>query len=100
MGGRLEQFKVEHNQLTGTISEAFSRMPKLRVLWLHHNQLTGTLPSNLGSSHSLVSVDTRYNTGLCGAFPQSLAVDWKWQWLHSQKVIQVRAAAPSSLCFF
>jgi hypothetical protein len=87
-GGKLEQFKIEHNGITGAIPSTFGGMPALHILWLHHNDLQGTLPGSLAQSHALLSLDVRFNPRLCGAMPPGLRIDWDWQWDHSVGVYQ------------
>ncbi len=77
-GGNLEQFKAEHNALTGAIPSAFGAMPALRILWLHHNDMSGPLPQALANSHSLLSLDVRFNARLCGNMPSGMRTDWDW----------------------
>ena len=36
-----------HNQLSGSIPKAISRLSALKILNLRHNKLTGTIPSEL-----------------------------------------------------
>ncbi len=104
-GGKLEQFKVEHNQLNGTLPGAFGAMPALRVLWAHHNNLAGSVPAQLARSQSLISLDLRFNARLCGALPPALRVpNWDWQWEHSTGVGQSwygfcdKAASENTAC--
>ena len=102
--GKLEQFKVEHNRFSGSVPAAFGSMPELHILWLHHNDLEGQLPSSLANSHSLLSLDVRYNARLCGPLPPGLHVDWDWQWDHSSGVDMAwygfcdKAAKENSAC--
>jgi hypothetical protein len=102
--GQLQQFKIEHNKITGRVPYAFGNMPALRILWLHHNDLEGQLPSSLANSHSLLSLDVRYNARLCGPLPQGLRIDWDWAWDHSTGVdtawygFCTKAAKENSAC--
>ena len=102
--GQLEQFKVEHNQISGRVPYAFGNMPALRILWLHHNDMEGQLPSSLANSHSLLSLDVRYNARMCGPMPQGLRIDWDWHWDHSTGVgtawygFCAKAAKENSAC--
>ena len=85
-GGRLAQFKVQHNAMSGTIPEVFGRMPNLHILWLSHNRFEGLLPADLSSSKSLISVDARFNSGLCGSVPAGYK-QWampNWEWLFNE----------------
>jgi len=102
--GKLEQFKLEHNGLNGSVPSAFGNMQALHILWLHHNDLSGQLPGSLANSHSLLSVDVRYNQRMCGPLPSGFNIDWDWQWDHSAGVAQSwygfcdKAAAENSAC--
>ena len=83
MGSHLMQFKVQQNQLSGTLPSGLGNMQNLKVLWLHHNPgLSGSLPADLASSKSLISLDVRENAKMCGDVPAGLKLadvptDWK-----------------------
>jgi Leucine-rich repeat (LRR) protein len=74
-GGNLLQFKVENNSLTGPLPVGLGNMTQLRVLWLANNNLQGTLPIDLAHSRSLISIDLRGNSRLCGLLPPGLHVE-------------------------
>ena len=104
-GGKLEQFKVQHNNITGSIPAAFGGMPNLHILWLHHNNMEGTLPASLANSPALLSLDVRFNPRMCGTVPPALHIpNWDWQWDHSQGVDESwygfcdKAATENSAC--
>jgi hypothetical protein len=82
---QLEEFKIQHNKITGPIPDFFGKMPNLRVIWLHHNDLSGQIPYEIGNSDSLVSFDVRYNPKLCGPLPKQLHVNWDRVWADTQK---------------
>lgn len=73
--GNIAQIKLESNQLTGPIPLGLGYLPQLRVMWLARNNLEGMLPQDLASTKSLISLDTRYNSRLCGALPPGLHVE-------------------------
>jgi hypothetical protein len=80
--GNLWQLKLEGNNFTGPIPLGLGSMPQLRVLWLSHNNLEGMLPLDLTHTRSLITLDVRYNSKLCGVLPPNLHVvpspDGEW----------------------
>ena len=81
--GNIWQIKLEQNALSGPIPLGLGYLPQLRVLWLAHNNLEGMLPQDLAATKSLISIDTRYNSRMCGPLPAGLHVervpDGNWQ---------------------
>ena len=53
LGRSVEWFEVSHNQLTGTIPDALTRLRRVKGFHVDTNLLTGTIPDSLRNMFSL-----------------------------------------------
>ncbi|CAL5332807.1 unnamed protein product [Camellia sinensis] len=60
-GGKLVNFTVNHNQLTGTIPQSLKNCSSLARACFDENQFIGNISEDLGASPNLVYIDLSYN---------------------------------------
>ncbi|XP_062231926.1 receptor-like protein kinase 5 [Phragmites australis] len=70
-GGNLTYLALDHNNFTGEIPAAVSKLKRLTYLALNENQLTGTIPPELGELTSLQTLKLEVNPFGAGILPQS-----------------------------
>ncbi|MED6128116.1 hypothetical protein PIB30_094584 [Stylosanthes scabra] len=67
-GDMITTVNLTSQNLTGTISDAFSKLTHLENLYLSGNHLTGSMPENLTTLHQLKNLDVS-NNNLSGKIP-------------------------------
>ncbi|GMP46019.1 hypothetical protein CsSME_00014336 [Camellia sinensis var. sinensis] len=60
-GGKLVNFTVNHNQLTGTIPQSLKNCSSLARARFDENQFIGNISEDLGAYPNLVYLDLSYN---------------------------------------
>jgi Leucine-rich repeat (LRR) protein len=71
LGVNLTYLALDHNNFTGTIPAAVSKLQNLTYLALNENQLTGMIPSELGELVGLETLKLESNPFDAGALPES-----------------------------
>ncbi|KAF8727321.1 hypothetical protein HU200_018923 [Digitaria exilis] len=70
-GNSLTYLALDHNNFTGAIPDAVSKLRNLTYLALNENQLTGTIPSGIGELVGLETLKLENNPFDAGVLPDS-----------------------------
>jgi kinase len=71
LGGSLTYLALDHNNFTGAIPAALSKLTNLTYLALNGNELTGTIPPELGELVNLETIKLENNLFGAGTLPES-----------------------------
>ena len=95
----LTDIDLDQNRFFGSISDSLGNSDQLRIFWARNNSLTGTIPSAVGQSWVLASVDVEfkpahwYHSRLCtklkahGTLPRKQYADWYDSDYHWQLIL-------------
>lgn len=70
---KLEEFRAEHNHLTGSIAPSIADFASIQAVTLKDNRIGGSLPDGFTSHETLVELDLSENA-LHGTLPPSIGV--------------------------
>lgn len=99
LASTLEELKLRHAEITGTLPPELGNMPRLRVLSLKGNQLSGTIPSTFAHGSTAAAIqqlDLQDNPGLIGPVPDfpTLYYTCCWcEWRHCGVYLQGTSVA-------
>lgn len=88
MSSTLEEIKLRHAGITGTLPPELGDMPRLRVLSLKGNRLSGTIPTSFANgavADVIQQLDLQDNPGIIGPPPEFRPLRYAccWcQWRH------------------
>lgn len=85
LAGTLEELKLRHADMTGTLPPELGDMPRLRVLSLKGNWLSGTIPKRLAEGPTagvIQQLDLQDNPNLVGAVPEFRELRYECCWCH------------------
>ncbi|PVH65836.1 hypothetical protein PAHAL_1G086500 [Panicum hallii] len=68
---RLEYLDIEHNNITGTLTEGIGNLINLEKFYMDRNTLTGMIPTSLGNLKKLSQLDLS-NNAFSGSIPVTL----------------------------
>ncbi|KAJ1263719.1 hypothetical protein BS78_09G207700 [Paspalum vaginatum] len=71
LGANLTYLALDHNNFTGAVPKALSKLGNLTYLALNENQLTGAVPPELGELVGLQTLKLEVNPFSAGALPDS-----------------------------
>ena len=85
LASTLEELKLRHAEITGTLPPELGNMPRLRVLSLKGNHLSGTIPTSFAHGSTAAAIqqlDLQDNPGLIGPVPNFPKLKYTCCWSH------------------
>ncbi|CAL4902188.1 unnamed protein product [Urochloa decumbens] len=94
--GKLRLLNFQTNSLTGEIPASIARLPSLMFLWLWKNNLSGKLPAELGNQTPVLRDIQIDGNNFVGPIPEGIC-DNRRLWVLTASGNQLNGSIPSSL---